>query len=263
MNALNRIVLYLRAAASLRSPLWLGLPLVPKSLYSGFPGNRAAYNSFILLIRQLGLSDARLIVDVGANCGDFALAASTCFPEAQIFVVEPLPKMQRLLQQAIQRGGKKWQLLPCALGAEPRKLPLFVDKERDDIGSLVGFSEEYLKVNSRAQPVSDVICEVRTLDAVAVEKSFEKIDLLKIDVEGFEFEVLRGAGQILRKTIAVLVEVSLVRKAGTSNQLVAMLDLLARNGFQIVNVIPSLFDPDQRWKATEFNILARRETPSP
>jgi hypothetical protein len=108
-----------------------------------------------------------------------------------------------------------------------------------------------------------MICEVKTLDAVAAELALDHIDLLKIDVEGFEFEVLKGAGQILQKTDAVIIEVSLVRNTGTSGLLVEMLDCLARHGFQIVNVIPSLYDIDEPWRPREFNVLARRGIKSP
>ena len=263
VNALGKIALYLQAAAALRSPHWLGLPLFPKSLCPGSPANRGAYNTFIIWIKGLGLSSAKMIVDVGANHGDFSKAASTCFPEAEVLLVEPVPKMQRCLEQIIRIRRNKWRLLPCALGAEHGSLPLFVDEGRDDIASLVGFSEEYLKVNPRAQPAGKMICEVKTLDAVAAELAMDHIDLLKIDVEGFEFEVLKGAGQILKKTDAVIIEVSLVRNTGTSGLLVEMLGCLARHGFQIVNVIPSLFDTDEPWRPREFNVLARRGIKSP
>jgi FkbM family methyltransferase len=197
-------------------------------------------------------------VDVGANHGDFARAANTWFPAAQVLLVEPLPKMQRCLEKAIQDGRRNWRLLPCALGAEPGRLPLFVDENHDDIGSLAGFSEEYSRTNPEARASKEIICDVKTLDAAAAEAGIDHIDLLKVDVEGFEFEVLQGAERVLGKTTAVIIEVSLVRKAGDANALVAMLDRLAKQGFDIVAVIPSLFDPQQPWRPREFNVLARR-----
>jgi FkbM family methyltransferase len=206
----------------------------------------------------LALPSARVIVDVGANHGDFANAASTCFPEAEVMVVEPLPKMQIYLDKIIRDQHKNWRLIKCALGAEPGTFPLFIDKEHDDIGSLVGFSPEYLKTNPKAQSSEKLVCEVRTLDKIAGEAKIDRIDLLKIDVEGFEFEVIKGASHILGKTNAVIVEVSLVRKTGGSSLLVEMLELLTKHGFEIVNVIPSLFDPQESWRPREFNVLARR-----
>jgi len=258
MEALNKIALYLKAAVALRSPHWTGFPLLPKSTSNGTPHSRAAYNSFIIWIKRLALPSARVIVDVGANHGDFANAASTCFPEADVIVVEPLPKMQRCLEQTIRERRKKWRLLACALGAERGRLPLFVDEGDDNIGSLAGFSQEYLNTNPHARLSREVICDVRTLDDVALEMGLTHIDLLKIDVEGFEFEVMKGANDMVEKTKAVIVEVSLVRRAEASTALVEMLTLLTKHGFQTVNVIPSLTDPNESWKPREFNILARR-----
>lgn len=86
------MALYLRATAALLTSLGR-LPLIPKFLAPGLPGNCSAYNSFILLIRQRSLPNARLFVDVGANQDDFANAAGMCFPDARVRVVEPLPKM--------------------------------------------------------------------------------------------------------------------------------------------------------------------------
>jgi FkbM family methyltransferase len=258
VEALNKIALYLQAAAALRSPHWPGIPFFPKSLCAGIPYSRSAYNSFIAWIKRLELPTATQVVDVGANHGDFARAANTWYPAAQVLLVEPLPKMQRCLEKAIQDGRRNWRLLPCALGAEPGRLPLFVDENHDDIGSLAGFSEEYSRTNPEARASKEIICDVKTLDAAAAEAGIDHIDLLKVDVEGFEFEVLQGAERVLGKTTAVIIEVSLVRKAGDANALVAMLDRLAKQGFDIVAVIPSLFDPQQPWRPREFNVLARR-----
>ncbi|HEY3932797.1 MAG TPA: FkbM family methyltransferase [Verrucomicrobiae bacterium] len=258
MEVFNKMALYLQAATVLRSPHWTGFPLLPKSACASLPYSRAAYNSFIIWIKRLALPSAQVIVDVGANHGDFANAASTCFPKAKVMLVEPLPKMQLCLDKIIRDQHKKWRLMKCALGAEPGTLPLFVDEAHDDISSLVGFSPEYLKANPRAQSSEKLVCEVSTLDKIAAEAKIDRIDLLKIDVEGFEFEVIKGAAQILGKTCAVIVEVSLVRQTGKTSLLVEMLRLLTNHGFEVINVIPSLFDPQETWRPREFNILARR-----
>jgi hypothetical protein len=139
-------------------------------------------------------------------------------------------------------------------------MPLYVAQD-DAIGSLAGFSEEYVAVNAGAKPSNQLECKVRTLDEVAAQHGIAAIDLLKIDVEGFEFEVLAGARKALAKTEAVVVEVSLVRNPSRqANALLRMLNLLADAGFDVVRVIPSLFDRRAPWKPVEFNILARRST---
>lgn len=259
MEALNRIAIYVQAAAALRTPNWAGLPLLPKSFRNGVPFSRRAYNLFIIWIKQLALPSAEVVFDVGANHGDFACAASACFPNAAVILVEPLPKMQTWLDHTIREGRRpRWQLLQCAFGNASGQFPLYVDEQDDNIGSLAGFSQEYLETNPRARPTNQVLCQVRTLDDAAAEMGLNRIDLLKIDVEGFEFEVLQGASRMLEKTRSAIVEVSLVRKPGASTALVEMLNLLTKQGFHILGIIPSLHDPLERWRPREFNILARR-----
>lgn len=259
MNSAAKLLLYFRAAITLRSFNFSGLPLIPKAVYPNLPHSRNAYNSFVLWIHRLGLTSAKTILDVGANHGDFAQAANAIFPQSTVNLFEPLPDMQKHLEQLIQSGRSYWRLVPCALGSENGTFPLHVDDADDAIGSFTGFTEEYLKANPRARLSREIMCQVRTLDDVGSERGFDRIDLLKIDVEGFEFEVLKGAALSLQRTRAVIIEVSLIRRSsGSAHPLVEMLDFLSRTGFEVVEVIPSLFDPAVPWKPVEFNLLARR-----
>lgn len=262
MTPTEKLSLYLRSALRLRSLNVAGLPLLPKSLLPSTPYSRNAYNSFILWIEELALSHADLIVDVGANHGDFSRAADRLFPSARIWLFEPLPDLQQYLTGIIQREKKEWRLFPFALAQKRGSFPLFIDDLDDAIGSLVGFSSDYLAANPAARPSRQITCEVRVLDEVAAENQVDRIDLLKIDVEGAEFEVLDGAAAMLARTRAAIVEVSLVRKSlGTENPLAEMIHRLSAAGFEIVRVLPSLFDPRERWKPQEFNVLARRRDP--
>jgi FkbM family methyltransferase len=258
VNAFEKAQVYFRASAALRNLNLKGLPFLPKRLFALPVQNRGAYNEFVTWIYLLRLNSARWIVDVGANHGDFAEAATAFFPEANILLVEPVPQLHDELQRRCARNGGKWLLEKCALGAEEAVLPLHVAADQDAIGSLAGFSPEYQRLNPQSE-ITQISCKVRQLDAVAVERKISGIDLLKIDVEGFEFEVVKGAVRALEFTRALIVEVSLVRRStDVTNPLVAMLDLVTTHGFQVVNVLPSIFDPSCPWKPVEFNILARK-----
>jgi FkbM family methyltransferase len=258
VNAFEKAQVYFRASAALKNLNLKGMPFLPKRLFNMPPHNRAAYNEFVTWIHLLRLNSARWIVDVGANHGDFAEAGATCFPEANILVVEPLPLLHDELRRRCARHGEKWLLEKCALGAAEAVVPLHVVADQDAIGSLAGFSPEYQRLNPQSK-ITQISSLVRPLDAIAAEREISLIDLLKIDVEGFEFEVIRGAVRALEFTRALIVEVSLVRcSTDVNNPLVAMLDLLTSHGFQVVNVLPSLFDLSSPWKPVEFNILARK-----
>ena len=258
MNAFEKAQIYFRASAALRNVNLKGLPFLPRTLFTVPLYNRAAYNEFVTWIYLLRLNSARLIVDVGANHGDFAEAAAAYFPETNILLVEPLPQLHDELQRRCALHGGKWLLEKSALGAEEDVLPLHVAADQDAIGSLAGFSPQYQRLNPQSE-ITQISCKVRQLDAIAAERGISCIDLLKIDVEGFEFEVVKGAVRALEFTRALIVEVSLVRRpTDVTNPLVAMLDLVIRYGFEVVNVLPSLFDLSCPWKPVEFNILARK-----
>lgn len=256
---ISKAIGYLKAARIRRGPNFRGLPLIPKSLWKSAPRNREAFNQFILWIDRLALPEAERVVDVGANHGDFAQAAAALYPASQILLVEPLPMLHPELERRSAERGRRWSLARCALGSEPGTALLHLSDSGDDIGTLAGFSEEYEAANPRAQPGKSIQCKVRTLDNLCAERGIGRIDLLKIDVEGFEFEVLAGGASMLAKTTAVIVELSLIRRTGEADALERMLELLRLKGFALVEVHPSLFDPAEPWHPLEFNILARRK----
>jgi FkbM family methyltransferase len=262
MNSLARKArLYLRAAFCLRRLNLLGLPIVPKFLYPYAPHNRGAFNEFILWIRQqLQIVRASVIFDVGANHGDFSLAASCCFRDSDIWLFEPIPNLQPELQTRASHQKNHWHLQSIALGSRCEVLPLQIDSGNDAIGSLVGFGESYLQINPEARANTKIDVQVETLDGFCEEHSIRKIDLLKIDVEGFEFDVLDGAMQMLERTQAIIIEVSLVRKAqGEPGPLLEMIRRLTAAGFHIVGLIPMRLDRgEESWLPVEYNVLARK-----
>jgi len=256
---LQKLIAYCRAVGVLRKPHVRGCPAIPKALIPSAPHNREHYNEFIVWINKLCPGEARLIIDVGANHGDFAEAAGTLFPQAEIWLFEPLPFLCEELRKKSGRFSKPWVVHQCALGEKETITDLWVDPMRDDIGSLVGFGGSHQENARSTSRPEKILCEVRPLDNFAAKSSQGKIDLLKIDVEGFEFEVLQGGQQVLAQTQAVLVEVSLMRDDMlTPDRLGRMLELLARAGLMAVEVIPSWFSAKNPWLPVEFNILAKR-----
>ena len=259
MRYVQKIISYLQSALVQRNWNIRGLPLIPKSMWPAAPGNRSMFNTFVLWIHQLHLPDMQQIVDVGANHGDFSQAACALFPNAKALLVEPLPTLHAELERRCAEKGHSWTLAKCALSRECGSATLHVDAAHDDIGSLAAFSEDYLRANPASKESREFVCEVRTLDDLCAGQGITKIDLLKIDVEGFEFEVLEGAGKTLRTTEAVVVEVSLVRRPNDSDALERMLKLLSDAGFGVVQLLPSLYSQEKPWLPVEFNLLARRQ----
>jgi FkbM family methyltransferase len=259
VSSISKITTFLRAAVALRSVHLRGLPLIPKRWWPSLPYNRTAYNEFILWIKSLGLPSASWVVDVGANHGDFAQAASTVFPNAKVLLIEPLPTLQAELKRRCLEYQPRWFLESCAAGARAGTGELVMDAKDDAIGSLFGFSDEYLRVNPSVATAATIACSIKPLDQILTERKIDHVGLVKIDVEGFEFEVLDGLQKLLPVVRSIIVEVSLVRHAKTDFDPVAnMTNRLTKSGFEIVAAIPSVYAPDEMRRPVEFNILARR-----
>ena len=137
------------------------------------------------------------VVDVGAHHGDYARAALAAFGErAYIHCFEPAPATF----QALARNMQAYPRVHChqvALGEAAGHATLFSDQRNSVLASL---HPETFKFKSASKPaVHRDEVTVETLDRVAPRLGIERIDLLKVDVEGHETAVLKGATQLLEQ----------------------------------------------------------------
>ena len=124
-----------------------------------------------------------LFVDVGANIGIYSLliASHGC----DVISVEPAADARRLLETNLGLNGVTTEIVTCAIGREPGKSVL-----TSELGSM-----NYLVADAE-QPASSGVTEVdvTTLDDLLGERTAAGV---KIDVEGFELDVVLGASQAL------------------------------------------------------------------
>lgn len=162
-------------------------------------------------------------IDVGANHGDYAhrlLRAG-----ASVVAVEPNPRMVAVLRHrfaAAQRDGRL-TIEACALAERPGSATLHVPRDAAALGSL-------RRLSAGEEEAIEVPC--RTLDALAPEA----VDFVKIDVEGFEGEVVAGAAETLRRDRpALLIEAEERHRAGALAGLRAALEPLGYEGFYLLD----------------------------
>ncbi len=144
---------------------------------------------------QSVLHPGMTVVDVGANLGYFALlAARAVGPEGKVIALEPFPVSYALLERNI-KANNLTNVITFQLAAG----------ERD--GDRVFYCYDQANWNSlragRRRPISEILVKVCRLDRLL---EFEpRIDLIRMDVEGSELEVVRGAIGILNKHHPMLV----------------------------------------------------------
>ena len=148
------------------------------------------------------------VLDVGANEGQFIKVARALFPQASILAFEPIPSLNRGLQSLLGSSAKN-AVFQVACGREPATRTLHL--------ATFGPATSLLNPTSLRIPDFPVVetnesidVQVERLDRLVAGCDFVlKPYLLKIDVQGFELEVLHGATGILPDIVAVVCEVNL------------------------------------------------------
>jgi FkbM family methyltransferase len=140
-----------------------------------------------------------LVVDVGANLGAYARLVLDHFPSATVHCFEPVAATFSKLEGALGTESGV-QLHRVALGDEDGMATLYSS-------GLAGDNLASLHPN-RSEGRTEEAVQVRRLDAVAAEVGITRIDFLKVDAEGHDLFVLRGAGSLLESLRAVQFEFS-------------------------------------------------------
>ncbi|MEX0669115.1 MAG: FkbM family methyltransferase [Pirellulales bacterium] len=136
-----------------------------------------------------------LVFDVGANCGDYTRLALEASPHTLVWAFEPVPAVFAQLQLAHGHEPRA-RLLPFALADQEGSLTLYADPQRS--GHTTAVAGVQPGVHGLAQPQA-LSVQARTLDGFCLQQAIPAIDLLKLDVEGFEQQVLAGAQQLLEQ----------------------------------------------------------------
>jgi len=148
----------------------------------------------VLLDHLARIVAAPVVVDVGANAGDYAAAVLARAPRARVLAFEPHPAtFARLLGRAAAAGFTAQNL---ALGAEPGHLELYDYDGSDGTQHASLYREVISTIHHGGEPLAMQV-EVATLDDRLRREGVTHVDLLKIDTEGHELSVLQGARELL------------------------------------------------------------------
>lgn len=140
-----------------------------------------------------------VIIDVGANIGQFLYAVKTFFPSAIVHSVEPDPKIYKILKENSKKI-KDVTTYNYAVSSKNGNLTFFVSQDFSEWSSLK-------KIDGK--DYSEIKVDTKTGDTLF--KDIKKVDLLKIDVEGAELSVILGMKDILKRCKYVMIEISLDR----------------------------------------------------
>jgi len=155
-------------------------------------------------IRENGFSPVT-IIDVGANVGDWSRTAASVFASSRILMFDGDPDNEAALLNTVRDIGSRSECFLSLLGPEKKDAVTFY-KHKPDIGTtgssilpeLTSFEKEVITL------------PMDTLDSLTDGAALRAPLLLKLDVQGFELEVLMGGRRTLGLSEVVLIEVSLL-----------------------------------------------------
>ena len=142
--------------------------------------------------RSIEGGNSTIIFDVGANIGQTAHDIAIFFPKANVYCFEPVADTFRLL--ALAYGSRAtFTLVQQALGSSPgrQEIPLH---DNPELNTLV---KNQPRTNDLKGLKEEIVIE--TLDRFSEVNSIDHIDVLKMDVQGWELEVLRGAQRMIAR----------------------------------------------------------------
>jgi FkbM family methyltransferase len=144
-----------------------------------------------ILVGEL-LKPGDVALDIGANIGLVSLKmAQKVRPHGRVHSFEPAPRVRGYLERLVEANPDlPITVYPFGLGEEEAVLQLSIPRNMDGEASLV---------IDRGADVEVIDVQIRTLSNVIGEIGIERIDLIKLDVEGFEAKVIRGSADAIAR----------------------------------------------------------------
>lgn len=211
----------------------IGNPVFRRGLMNGV----GASIEHVSVLRGL---DLRTVIDVGANVGQFSLLAVEMFPGVRIEAFEPLAGPAATFRKVFDANARV-RLKQVAIGSHAEDVVMNVSR-RNDSSSLLPITDRQTRIFPGTESVGTEAVSVVTLDSAVAVDSIASPALLKIDVQGFELEVLKGAKLVLRRCDYVYVEVSFVELYERQALAPEVIACLAGEGFEIVGAHNAEYD---------------------
>jgi len=177
----------------LRSQLWI------KGLFFGIPANTELEE----LISDIDTPET--IIDIGSNKGQFILLIEKNFPQKMIYSFEPILEMINK-QKIFFKDNKNIKYYNLGLGNAKENKNFLITSRMD--------SSSFLKIsnkdngNNNYDIKEERKLEIDKLDNILGDAKLKRPILIKIDVQGFELETLKGASKILLNVDYIILEVS-------------------------------------------------------
>jgi FkbM family methyltransferase len=210
---------------------------------------------FKSIIRNINGGNVSNVIDVGANVGQFGIDIRRHGFQGQIISFEPVKETFEVLTETIKKY-QPWRAIRLGLGASQSEQIINISGNAGLSSSLLEMGSVHLENFPDSVTVLNQKVTISTLDnqleALGIDP---RRIMLKLDVQGYEAEVLRGAAKSLAKIPLCYLEVSLVPLYKGETTFLPILNLLAEAGHEVIDVFRSLKSNDG--KLLQLDILTK------
>lgn len=156
-------------------------------------------------VAPLGIKN---ILDIGANVGMFAQDVRSRFPNATVYAFEPLPYCYTKLLETM-RGDANFHSWNVALGSAPGTVTMDQSSFHPS-SSIRSMSALHKELYPKSAELTSVSVEVARLDDLMRTVDLTGPTLIKMDVQGYEDEVIKGGKETIRRASILIIETSFV-----------------------------------------------------
>ena len=169
------------------------------------------------------VKEGDVVLDIGANIGYYVLIESKLVGEqGKVYAIEPVSSNLAQLQQNLKLNNcKNVEVFKLAVGDKNGKAKIYIPEKRN----LSTLDKNALEGNLKS--VEEI--EVITVDSFLDKKP--KPNFIRMDVEGYEFYIIKGMNKTLKLNIKLFIEIHPHKM--TEEQLCEMLEILEKNGFYV------------------------------
>jgi FkbM family methyltransferase len=183
-----------------------------------------------------------LVLDVGANIGQYCTFLRKLGYRGKVVSFEPLlSAYEQLLQRS--RKDKNWTIAPrTAIGERPGEITLHISGNLQS-SSVLNMLDAHIRSAPESAYVGERRVAIHRLDEIARSHvDAARSSYLKIDVQGYESQVLDGASGILPRIMGIQMELSLIPLYDRQMLYRAMIDKLDALGYELHAVLPVFSD---------------------
>lgn len=204
-------------------------------------------------LKQRGFTPSTAI-DVGAYHGEWTKMFKKIFPSAKILMIEAQQEKSQILNGVCEKFSGTVSCEIALLGAKDGTEVDFIQMET---GSSV-FEESSPYTRKRLKK------SLITLDAlIEAYKDFQQLDFLKLDVQGYELEILKGASALLKHTEFVLMETSFIPINKGCPLILEVLTFMDSMGFRTLDFCSQVRRKDGTLWATDLLFINNRSNLAP